>query len=223
MRRGKLMNRPITIIILITLIFTFAAGIFWLQKSSGIQTTSKNLDVKNSSVEEILKLYWSASLKGDADEVKQLSSFPPEDFLQDCSGTKKTDTANSDFYPVPLAASNSDKDASKDKDDEIQMKNPFIDSAVPGPVKATSEYIYLSKISFDRVKIIDKKVYQNEAILEVQKSDLSGNFSNSFKHIYFFKNDGLGWKIIGIGDKDVLLLISKQINYAIARPPCGEK
>lgn len=216
------MIRPLNIIIVITLICSVAFVVFWLQKSPEDQKSRAKLNTNTSSVEEILHLYWDASLRGNSDALMQLTILPSKDFLQDCTKSKKVSEENEPSLK-PLITPGDNNDAPIERDDGITVKNPFTSGEVPGPVNNFSEFIYMRRIAFDRTKIVERKIYQQEAILEVHVSDSSGNFSDSFKYLFFFKKDDDGWRIISAGNKDVLLSISKQINFATPRPSCEEK
>lgn len=219
----NIMTRQLNIIIVVTLICSVAIVVFWLQKLPENQNSKNNPNTNNSSVEDTLKLYWAASLKGDNDSVMQLAALPSKDFLQDCTGAKKVNETNNEIYVKPFDVPNDKNDNPIERDDGKKMVNPFTSNGVSESVNGFSEFIYMRRIAFDRVKLVEKTIYQQEALLEVHISDSSGNFSDPFKYFFFFTNEGNGWKIIGVGNKNTLLSISKKINFATPRPACEER
>lgn len=208
--------------LIIFLIFGFLIGWFIYQKKTTREIDSKSLDLTNSSIEDILGTYWNASLNSNLDVVKQVVTFPPENMFQDCIGKKKSETSENTKY-IPSKIEELDYTIGN-ASNEAEVKNPFASEDIPNDISLLSQYIISSKISFNRIKITKKAIYQDESILELIIMDEKGNFQKTGvnEKILFFKRENEIWKLVGVANKDIMSSISDRIDYAIPRPLCEQ-
>lgn len=190
--------------------------------------TEKNADkipIKNFTVEDTVKFYWDSSFNGDSKTVNQLSVLPPEDFLQDCRAIKKSladeDKMQGKAQKEDLIADESFITNDSKISQEVRQKKPFENENIPNSVSNVSDYIYVTRVSSQRIKLKEQIIYQDEALVNVVEADYKGDFSLATTLIFFLKKENGGWKIIGIVDKDAVPNLWKTINYAVPRPQCN--
>lgn len=164
---------------------------------------SSNLDrtiIENKSVEIILGIYWNASFNGNTEIVKTITTHRPTDFFGDCK----------------LKIDNNINLENNDETEYIDFRN---DLSKENDLTGMTSYIYNTKIKFTRLKIIEKKTFEDEAILTVLQADYSGNFERAEKFKFYFKRFKDGWKIVSYLDKPFFDLWSEP-KYGAKRPFC---
>jgi hypothetical protein len=167
-------------------------------------------EVGNGSPEELLKHYFISSLKGDTKSIANIFAPPPDGFMSNCVKESR--------HVPPGEISNRS---------EISPLHPVKDRGImdiPSDTsehRAMTEFLFLSKVPFERVRIVKTLTYGDEALTEIQINEPS--FDDSSKRLlFFFKKTEIGWKIIAIGNVDTLGLPGKDIPYARERVPCSQ-
>lgn len=161
-----------------------------LNSASCISPSKDRISVENKSVETILGIYWDASLNGNTEIIKTITTTRPDDFFEDC----KSKVGDSIYLANDL----------KNKENDLTTM---------------TSYIYASHIKFTRIKIIEKKIFEDESILTVLQADYSGNFKKAVKFYFYFKRFNNVWKIVSYLDED---FIDRWGNpkYGTQRPFC---
>jgi hypothetical protein len=210
------MNRSIWIVICSLLFLMRFGGLCCHQIQKKISSPVLN----SMSISKALEIYWNASFSGNSDIVKQLSALPPEDYLQECIGEKKSDAIENEFK---VQKEELDKDISNSDSAFIEKKlkeNLFNDKSVPFDVIEMSDYIYTSKTSFQKMKITEQKVFNDEALIYLIEADYKGSYENASKLIFFLKKESEIWKIISIVDSVPPSTLWDKISYAVPKPQC---
>ncbi len=189
------------------------------------QATFDQQIIYSSSPKFVLESFWKNSFSGNAERVFQLSKLPPDDMLQDCIGKQSEDKKlDSD---IPQLTNNRLEEIDKintemepTSESDISFSSKSVDSSITN----LARYIYTTKLDFSRVKIITERSFQNEAILEIQISDLNGKFNYSSQKMLFFNRDGNDWVIIASVNKGSdENLVWNNLRFATPRFSCKEE
>jgi hypothetical protein len=170
-------------------------------------------DLESRSVEDVFRLYWNASFVGDGEAVARLTAAPPNDLFADCF-----ETLPDIQQPPEDVNALSSVPAIIKTPIIVDTDSPFTDT----PVEPMSNFIYYSRISLKRVKIMDRRLFHDEALLRVSVANINGDFDNPLSEEMFLLKRGIqGWRIVGNANEDILMKISgAKITHASVRPLC---
>jgi hypothetical protein len=173
-------------------------------------------DYVNKTPERIVELYWDASFRGDEEIVANISALSTKEYLQDCGGINVSDESE-------LTIDNSlEKIEPEYVSPATRISgSKFQSIAVDVSVTSTSNYIFATRVSPDRIRLKDKIVFNDEAKIVVEQSDYKGSFENPVSTIFFLKKNQSGWKILAsyIGEG----IDWEQFDYARKRSNCYEE
>lgn len=197
-------NQPVisflSFIILLTLLFSSNCKLF--------ESRQNLVNLENESPESVLGIYWNASFNGNTEILKSVTSTRPNDFFEDCKLKNNSVMINSERI------SETDKTNLERKNEkEFKTENDLT---------GMSSYISASKIKFTKVKVVEKKIFEDEAILTVLVADYSGNFERAEKLKFYFKKQNDVWKIVSYLDKGFFDMWGEP-KYGTERPFCNKE
>lgn len=193
MTRSKII---LSFLILLTLLFSI--------NCKQIENSESLINLENKSPESMLGIYWNASFNGKNEIVKNITEKRPDDFFEDCK-LKIENGINSEKInknDKTNLESNNEKEFKKEND-----------------LSGMSSYILASKIKFTKVKVVEKKIFEDESILTVLVADYSGNFERAQKLKFYFKKQNDVWKIVSYLDQDFFDKWGEP-KYGTERPFC---
>jgi hypothetical protein len=204
------------------LTLTVIAGFFllvlvavFLQKQT---YKSYSVAAKYGSAEQTVDLYIDSALKGDEQTVINIVSEIPDSYSDECKRTAKSNDVN-DARPVvrKIEAVNEKQTAEKQ---EFAPSDKFAGLANSDSKNSIAfleaRYIFAMRSEIEDLKISATKIYQDEAVIDVEYKMYSKSISKSK---FLLKNND-GWKVF-------MTLSSESSgfnkNYAKTRPLCSEK
>jgi hypothetical protein len=211
-----------------SMVFMFTTGLLLLSIAGLVVILNSKADnhyaghtiEKITSPETALETYIHGAITGNEKLVNAIAIRANDDWLNEC--INKSQTENEEIVNNLELSSNQEmlKTQTEEKRNSEEQKVSFNGDNVSENIRIFSRYIFVGKIAKERFKIVDKQMFDSEALLRVEISDNRGNFSNSEKFAFAFTKINNEWKIIGIVQTGVFEFVDNKIQYGSPRPLC---
>ena len=196
--------------------------LFFITISQSQNNADFIVQTESKSPEIALEKFWQSSFNGNEKMVNAIASLPSDDWLNSCVGKSLSNqnTSNSNHTVLDKEIVTESKTVEGEKGYNTDLEVSFSGENISDNIRIFSRYIYGSKIKWNRFNVTDKRSYNDEALLNVEIANYSGDFSNSEKFVFAFKKVEDEWKIIGIIQTGVFKFVDDQIHYGSFRPVC---
>ena len=168
--------------------------------------------------DQIVKQYIDSAIKGNEEGADSLTTGLPDSYSTRCRRIEDSDSKINIEMVVVKPAEDFSRDSGLLKSEfNVSEKNPndkFFDVSA---ALLEAQYIYATHSIFKNIKILETKVYRDEAIVNVEYIVSATHFN---KRKFFLKNVD-GWKIFTTAIPNSVL--DDNENYATPRPLCGQK
>jgi hypothetical protein len=180
----------------------------------------------DDSPEKVLRALWEFAYNGNEKKLNEISQQSGNDWLGTCSGPRKViedvpinerfvlDSENKSLVELP------EKSPVNFGDPPRKLEIGFNGENTSDSVRIHTQLIFASRIKWERIRISETRIFNDEALLVVEIANSYGDFSKSTSYWMAFKNVKGHWKVIGIASKGVFPDVDEQMGYGKFRPPC---
>ena len=182
----------------------------------------KTVAVAPDGPAEVVGLYLESAMKADEAVVSTLVTEIPDSYSDLCQKTDNSSVQNSS-----IAQTSKQREVRK-AEIEIKTNKNLTDKpdaeflSLSNPKSKISlafheaTYLYASQASFEKVKIVDSEIFQDEAIVNVEY--VKTKSASSYRK-FLLKKTADGWKIFMTVSPDSAKTVINE-NYAKERPLC---
>ena len=196
-------------------IFISLLMLFIVSKRESINNTTE----KGYLPDQIVKQFIDFSIEGNENGISSLIITQPDSYLHFCEETNDIHSKQNSNLPIikPTEEINYENTISNklEKNTYDNYKSLFSSITINSSAVLEAEYIYASHSAFSDINILNTKIYQDEAIVDVEYI-IVGKTKREKK--FLLKNIN-GWKIFDT----ISTTTSKSVineNYASPRPLC---
>lgn len=201
--------KKIELMLLIVLLSIFSVGcsVFSFDnKFAEIYQSDTQIGI--SSPEVTLEEFWKAALKRDEEKLSGIMSPVNVNLFSECDKENASSESQSNTQNELLEIGD------KRKDD--YSKKPILPPSsrnISNSIDIFATYIYANKISYSRVKILNKKTFNDETLLVIGVADNNNDFANGEKFAFAFKEINNGWKLSTVVQLEIFNFVDENIKY----------